>query len=861
MRAFDLRLAWQTLRGELKRVWLVVFCVGIGVSAQVSIDSFLRRVDQALSHEARTLLTADLEISKSAPFTEEESLRIRSALPDSARLQQVSSFVTMGSVPGKWATRLLEIRAVDSEYPFYGRLRLSDEPSPREQSSDLSKLFTAPPAIYVETSLLDQLSVKVGDAIRLGEAEFRIAGTILEEPGLGAGFFSLGPKVLIGRSQLARTGLAEKGSRIHYSWLVSLPDDASPEDWAQKLRREWGLPEAGTSEGSFSPQDSRIRVQTFKDKQSQLRRFFDRLGDYLRLVSLMALILGGIGIGSVVRGFVAEHAEAIALMKVLGFTSNRILRVYLLQILGLSLIGSAGGALAGTLLENIFPIVLKQFLPVSLLPGIHFPAIFWGVGLGLATSLYYGILPLLEIHSLKPLAVFRGEDLPSGYTALMGILLLLGAGLFGGVAAVESRSLVLGGFFGAAVFIGGGLIYLGGKLLLPQIQGIKTVFSGFAVRHGVSNLNRPSLRPSSAVVALGLASLLIGLLIVYQYSLLRELRPGSGSELPHFFLIDIQDDQAEDLRHGLEEKGVRKIVLSPMVKARYRGMNGRSVETQTAKTREGETELRMRTREQNLSYRAELSPDEELVAGQWLDPASKIPEASLEEWFAGQIGARIGDTLNFDVQGVPVEAKVTSIRKVRWASFRPNFFILLTPSVLEDAPKTWVAALAGIPPERRSEVQAEIVQRFPNITLFDVEQGSRRIIAIVDRICWAVRFLALFSLAAGLVVLSGIAFSTARARRTENALLKVLGANRRTVLTATAVEFGLLGSVASGIGISLSVGFGWVLTERILGVSFHMPWMQLSAAGLLIGGLCALTGVWASRGTAEARPLEALREG
>jgi putative ABC transport system permease protein len=297
-----------------------------------------------------------------------------------------------------------------------------------------------------------------------------------------------------------------------------------------------------------------------------------------------------------------------------------------------------------------------------------------------------------------------------------------------------------------------------------------------------------------------------------------------------------------------------------MIKARYRGINGQSVETQAPKTREGETEQRMRTREQNLSYRSELSPDEELVEGRWLDPASKIPEASLEEWFAGQSGARIGDTLNFDVQGVPVAAQVTSIRKVRWASFRPNFFILLTPSLLEDAPKTWVAALSGIAPDRRTEVQAEIVQKFPNITLFDVEQGSRRIIAIVDRICWAVRFLALFSLLAGLVVLSGIAFSTARSRRMESALLKVLGADRRTILTATAVEFGVLGTAAAGIGLSLSVGYGWVLTERILGVAFHLPWIQLSAAGLLIGGLCALTGVWACRGSAEAHPLETLRE-
>ena len=860
MNAFDVRLAWWHMRGQARRFWLVIFCVGLGVAARVSIGSFMGRLDRALSREARNLLTADIEISKRTPFTAEEEDRIKKALPPPVRLQQVLSFATMGAAPASGATRLLEVRAVGESYPFYGRLQLSDQPV-QEGNSSLAKLFADPLSVYVEPELLLQMHARVGDVLRLGKADFRIAGTLLQEPGLGASVFSLGPRVLIGRNQLARTGLISLGSRVYYSWLAALPDSSEAESVAADLRRAWGIPDDKSPYPAATGQEPNIQVKTFKDKQAQLRRFFDRLGDYLRLVSLMALLLGGIGVGSVVRGFVVDNLESIAVLKALGFSSGRIIRVYSLQVLGLSVTGSLVGAVLGTLAQNLFPLLLSQFMPVSVKPGLDLVSILWGLGLGVFTSAYYGLLPLLEIGNVKPLSIFRGDVTTDMRKIALWIFVLVGAALFGLVAAFEARSIVLGSLFGVAVLLGGVIIYGGGRLIIPRLRHFRRLFRGFGYRHGVSNLSRPGLRPYSAIVALGLASLLIGLLVVYQYCLLRELRPGKREELPNFFLIDIQDDQVADLRAFLAKEGVSRTVFSPMVKARYRGLNGRTVVLRRAHTREGETERRMRTREQNLSYRPALSSDETILRGRWMDTKSQGPaEASLEGWFAQQIGARVGDTVNFDIQGVPVEARVTSIRKVRWSSFQPNFFILLTPSALEDAPKTWVASLSGLSEQDRSRIQTDLVRSFPNVTIFDVDQASRRIMDIIERISWAIHFLALFSLGAGLVVLVGIALSTARQRQMETTLLKVLGATRRTIVSSVAVEFGLLGAVSSVIGLALSLAFGWILTERFLDIAFHAPWRHLAVIAVLLSGLCALTGILACRRVFEAKPLEVLRE-
>jgi putative ABC transport system permease protein len=462
-------------------------------------------------------------------------------------------------------------------------------------------------------------------------------------------------------------------------------------------------------------------------------------------------------------------------------------------------------------------------------------------------------IPLKGIPTLSFLKRKRGMEYG---------LLIAGALLFILIAILEAHSLTLGPYFIVVLLLGGLLLYGSSHLVLPSLSRIRPWWISFGTRHGLSNLSRPGLRPYSAIAALGLTALLLGILSVYQFSLLKDLDPGQRVEaLPNFFLIDIQTDQVESLEIFLKERGVRDFVLRPMVKARYRGLNGQGFGDEKSLTREDERAEWARNREQNLSYRTELSADETLLKGRWLDPNSQEIEASLEKGYAERLGADVGDVLTFDVQGVEINAKVTSIRKIQWSSFRPNFFILISPKVLEDAPQVWVGSISGMDKPLRDTVQADIVHLFPNITLFDVAQTSQQILRILDRIIWAIRFIALFSLGAGLVVLVGIALSTARQRQMDAVLLKVLGAGRRTLLASIATEFGLLGAVSSLAGLVLAVGFGWLLLAWFLEIRFAVPWPQLLAIFVGLTVICALAGILTCQRILRAKPLEVLREG
>jgi len=849
------------------------------------------RLDLALSREARQLLMADVEISSRRPLPEKNRDQLAQLLPKGSRTQDLLDFVTMVSAPTSGLSRLVELRAVEQGFPFYGRLRLSDQEGVEADRVSLEKLFTSKPLAYVQPELLRQLGVRVGDKIRIGKIDFEIAGTILQEPGMGTMAFSLGPRVLIGRSYVPQTGLVGFGSRVQYVTLVALPDPALAEAFSQTLRASWNLPPTRARfRGSLGPEQD-LQVRSFQDSQGTIRHAFDHLADYLRLVSLMALLIGGIGVAGMVRGFIQDHLESIAVLRTLGASRGRILRVYFLQCLGLGAAGSLLGVLLGSFAQNFLPLLFQDLLPLALPLGLSLGAAIWGLTLGLLTSTYFSFLPLLEIRNTKPLPLFRGNPTggwieasdmgrvspASGVFRVRGVQLALNvpvwvtAGLgvltFGLLAAVEARSLILGPTFIAILLIGGLLLYAIGRLTLPLLSRIRVARvvrsngAGFGVRHGLSNLARPGLHPHSAVVSLGLAALLLGILSIYEFSLLKDLDPVQRlEELPNFFLIDLQTDQVEELEAFLKEQGVQDFVVRPMVKARYRGLNNQTLGEEKSLTREDEQDQRMRNREQNLSYRTHLSEDETILKGRWMDPNSDEVEASLEEGFAQHLGADVGDMLTLDVQGVEVKARVTSIRKIHWTSFRPNFFILISPRAIADAPQTWVGSISGMDKPTQNAVQAEIVRTFPNVTLLDVTQITRQVLRIMNRVTWAIRFIALFSLGAGWGVLVGIALSTAHRRQRDVVLLKVLGAGRRTLFLSVATEFGLLGAVSGGIGLILATGFGRILLTQFLEIGFAVPWLQFMGifAGLTI--LCTVTGVLACWRVFQVKPLEVLRE-
>ncbi len=817
------------------------------------------QVSRALDREARSLLAADLEISGLRPLSLAERGDLIAEAGQGSRVQSNATFLSVLAPAQNQKirrSRLCQVSAVEASYPFYGNLRIRLQDG--RISEDAVLLNGSEPLVFVQQELLLQFGIELGARLRLGKGVFRVAGLIIEEPGLGGGAFSLGPKVLIGRRHLDSTGLTRFGSRVTYNTLVAMPRPEDAPDLAKRLRGRWGLKGEDKTFNPMAPADS-LRLRSSKDAENNLKRFFERLADFLNLASLMALMLGGIGIASVVRLFIREQAPSIGVLRTVGAGSLRIGRIYLFQALGLGLAGSLLGALLGTAAQNMVPLLLADFFPVALSFGIDLKACLTGLGLGMLCCLLFSLLPLSEIRKSSPAELFRDEATKGGLGLDFWMIAGLGSLVFLGLGWAEARSFQRGAGFVAALILGAALIAFFATGLLPILAAVRP--QNFGLRHGLSNLARPGLRPAASVIALGCAALQLGVLALYQNSLLAELDPGKRpAEIPGLFMIDVQSDQVGPLEAWLKTQKGLEIRFSPMVKGRYRGKNGALEKSAEAWSREQEDAREMRDREQNLSYREALSPGERVVAGQWMDPQGDTLEASLEEWFAKRLGVGVGDSVRFDVQGVSVEARVTSLRKVHWASFQPNFFILLSPWALKDAPQTWIGSIAGAGERQRQTLQTDLVEKFPNVTVIDVAEGSRKIMGIMKKISWAIRSVGFFSLLTGLAVLAGIALSTARARRREVALIKTLGAGRTTILVALGAEFGALGVLSAGLGILLSLLFAWILLEKVLEIPFRVPALELVLLGASLSLLAAVIGIAASYSALRVKPLAVLRE-
>jgi putative ABC transport system permease protein len=641
---------------------------------------------------------------------------------------------------------------------------------------------------------------------------------------------------------------------------------------AAALRQRWGIQASHTWRGQ-APSPGTIRLRTVREAQAQVRGFFDRLADYLGLVSLMALLLGGVGVAGVTRAFVRESAVSRGVLSAVGAGPPAVAAIFAWQCLLLGLLGGLLGAVSGALAQGLLARALSGLLPVALAAAWDWKALAWGLALGLLTALAFGLEPVFASAGQSAASMLRDEDAPPEAWARWRRMPLpsaaawwrLGAAvLFAGVAALEARSWVRGPGAFAALLVAAALLQAAAQALLPWMARLRWPGQPFSLRQALSNLARPGLRAGAGLVALGCAALLLGVLAVYQHSLLSELEPArQRGRLPDLFLIDVQPGQLEGLKATVAATAPSaRLELSPMVRGRYRGILGRAQPMSgSAGTREQEEAESLRTREQNLSWRASLGPGETLAAGKWMDPNGDEVEASLEEFFAQRLGAKLGDVLRFDVQGVEVQAKVTSLRKVDWASFQPNFFVLLSPWALQGAPQTWVGSIAGSGGEaQRQALQAAIVARYPNITFFEVAQATAKIVAILDKIAAAIQLVALACLATGLAVLAGLALATARSRRAEAALLKVLGARRSQLLASAGLEFGLLAGLAALLGLGLSLGLGWVLLVKVLELEYHAPWLLLAQLTLLFAATGAAVGLLSTWRVYQVPPAEVLRQ-
>ncbi len=828
-----LRLGSRELRGLGPRLAFFVAALAVGVAAVVAVAGLGEATRHAVRSQARELLAADLSVSARRPLPPAVPALLAELGADFTELRELAT-VAVAEATGR--SRLVELKAVGPGYPFYGAV-VVDPVRP------LSELLR-PDAVVAAPEALAQLGLGVGDRVRIGGVPFTVSGTLVEEPDRALGPFTLGPRVLVGLAGLERTDLLGLGSRVTYRTLVRTPAGVSAEAVAARLGE---LEEAPW-----------LRVETAAGAQPALRDGITRVERFLGLVALLSLLVGGVGVAQTVRSWLAGRLDAVAILRCLGLTTGEVTALYLGQVAALGLATSVVGGAAGAALQLVVPRLVGTALPaLAVDPWLPGP---WlrGLAIGVGVAVLFAAPPLMAVRRVPPVRVLRRavEPVPLSRSARASLLALVVAGV-GALALVQTGSPAM-----AAAFTGGALATVG--LLAAGAAGIVTLVGWVRIpgaplplRHGLVGLARPGADTPGAVVALGLGVLVVVSMILVERRLSAQLDAELPTAAPSLFFVDVQPDQWPALRELLLAEGAAELDSAPVVMARLRAVDGRGPGEAG-----GDGERRERwalAREQRLTYGGELPAGNTVTAGGWWHEG-RANEVSIEEDYAAAIGAQIGSVLELDVQGVPLELVVSSLRRVEWRTFRINFFLQVEPGVLEAAPQ-WRLVAALVPRDAEQRVQDRVAADFPNVTTIPVRAVLEKVAEVLERLGLGVRLLGAFTVLAGVAILGGAASAASVRRGREVALLKTLGFTRPQVVAAFAVEYALVGVVAGTVGAFGGSVVAWLVATR----GMELPWrldpgvVAAAVAGTVL--LAAVAGLAASARALSRRPVEVLRDG
>jgi putative ABC transport system permease protein len=876
---FILKMAWRDSRASRRRLVLFSFSVVLGIAALVAIGSFGANLDRAVDQQAKGLLGADLAvISRAAPVGPVQQYL------DSLGGEQAQelSFSSMMVFPGAGnQTRLVQVRAMAGGFPFYGEfLAAPKNAAATFRAAALGKtrpVGTADHLIVLEETLLRQFDAKVGDPVKLGHATFTIIGALQKLPGEGAAVTAtFAPRALIPMSALAATGLTGKPTLTRFRTLLRLPPALDPEAIVRTMRDRFSA--------------DRLSFDTVEHRKRDLGRAIENIQGFLSLVGFVALVLGAIGIASAIHVYVQQKITTVAVLRCLGASARQSFAVYLVQGIALGLFGALAGAGLGVGVQLALPALLKDLLPFDVDFFVAWAPVGRGAAAGLMICLAFTLLPLLAVRKVSPLAALRSafvervDTKPDVWRIAIGVFIGVAVTAF---AIWQTRSLRIG--FGFAGMLALALTVLAG--LAKTVAWLARKFVPrrlpYVVRQGVANLHRPQNRTVLLVLSLGLGTFLMLTLYLTRSTLLREIEITGGGGRPNLLFVDIQDDQIDPLKKLLAENGTPVQVSAPIVTMRITAVKGRSVEELLNNRRSGSEPPRARDkgadpekesaadssperipswtlrREYRSTYRGELTPTEQLVQGALVGhvaPDTAVVPISVEEGLARDMGLHLGDTVDWDVQGVPVHSRVGSIRHVEWRRLEPNFFVVFPVGVLESAPKFYVVALRTATPEQSGHAQRLVVSSFPNVTAIDLALVMQTLDSIFSKVAFVIQFMALFTVATGIVVLAGAVLTGRYQRIRETVLLRTVGATRRQLTQIMLVEYSVLGVLAAIVGGVLAVVANALLAKYLFKTTAAVPPLELSLAVLGAVAVTVATGLLANRGVTTHPPLEVLRQ-
>jgi putative ABC transport system permease protein len=841
---FVFSMGLREARAAWKRLLFFFVCIAIGVGAIVALRSVIQSVRLVIGGEARTLLAADVMISTDRPWTEATEAVIARQLATAGLLARTNAIEMATMVRpadgGRAVAKMVELRAIEPEFPLYGEITLSDG-RPYQHS------LLENNGVLVRPELLPQLGVAVGDQIIIGRQAFTIKGIISQEAGRRPGAFSLGSRVLIDLAALERTGLLTFGSRARRQILVKVPEpEMTP--MTERLRADLT--------GQF------VRVRSYRDTEDRIGENLARAENYLSLVGLVIVILGGISVSSVMRVFVQQKIKTIAIVKCVGATTRQILAIYLLQALTLGLLGSLLGVGLAALAVQLIPPDLVQYAGIEISLGLTMSAILQGIGIGVLVALLFALVPLLEVRHVRPSLLLRQAARPGGWDwTRIGVIALVVAALVA-LASWQAASLRVG-LGVSAGFVAVALVLLLVGHLLTRLTAPLARARWFPLKQAVLHLSRPGNQTRVVLLAVGLGAFFIIGVRSLQASLLEEFTLQAGPDAPDMFLLDIQRDQAADLSGFLASRmGGRSPLLIPVLRARVTGLRGTQQNLDSVQDVRGQGSL---SREYVITYRDRLESNERLQAGRFFDDPGRVrggeAEVSVEQSIHERFDVNIGDLLRFDVLGRTVQARVTSIREVHFEDARAGgFMFVFSPETFEQAPHTYIAPLRGLQEATaRAQVQHDLVARFPNVSVIDFREVLETIRSVMEIVTLAITVVGALVLTSGVLILIGAVAMTKFQRVYEAAIFKTLGASARDIAAMLVIEYGLLGALAGAVGSVCAIALSWGISKWALEIPWRLTPLE-NAGGLLVTTLLvAVVGVGASLDVLRRKPLATLR--
>ncbi len=839
------RLAWRESRTARRRLLLYMSSISLGVAALVAIDSFATNMQDSVRAQSRALLGGDVAFSANQKFPAAVDSIFDSLATSGLPIARVTTFGSMAFVGRTGGTRLTQVRAINPRFPLYGDVVT-------EPAGAWARLRTGQVAV-VDPTLLVALDAQVGDTLSIGYAKFEIAGALTSVPGDPGIASAIGPRVFIADTWLSETQLLGFGSRAQYEAFVRLPPGVNSPKWAAPLRPKM--------------LKANVRMRTVVQSEINFTEAIGQLASFLGLVGLIALLLGGVGVASGVHAFVTRKVDTVAVLRCLGATSTQVLFIYVVQAAAMGLLGAAFGALLGVAIQFGLPLVVKDFLPLDVEVALDPAALATGLAVGVCVALIFALRPLLALRRVSPLQALRRDDaalvrasLRDPATQLVNVTLIASVIL---LAIARADTVPRGLMF--AVGIGTSLVvlYTAAWLLSEGARRVVRPTWAYVLRQGVANLYRPANQTRSVVIALGFGSFLVTTIYLVQANLVRQFDITAAASRGNLVMFDIQDDQRAGVEQAITEGRHALISMTPIVTMRVKKINGVDPVEHARVSGQGRGSWAFR-REYRSTFRDTTVVTEKLVAGAWFGAhaaGDSLHEVSLEQELANdQLKVKLGDVITWDVQGVLVNTKVTSLREVDWGRFDPNFFAVFNPAAIRAAPKQWAAVAAVADEKAIARLQRRVVERYPNVASLDVSLVRRTINDIVNKVALAVRFLALFSLAMGVPVLFSAVAATRRDRLRESVLLKTLGATQRQVLQILFTEYALLGTLGGLCGMGLATVGGWALVRFVFEAPFQFAFGPAAAIAAAMLTMAVGIGLLTAREVFRETPMAALRE-